>query len=159
MNRTFIGVRNGQFGVYISQPGEDVMTTTKSLLLDSRYDMLKVHHSAIVGLNRGSFGPHPNGGGSGYRYFIRDVAFPALPYLPLFSLAFVQNQNLTCFYPPPSRNAQISNDVTLDYVGFWIGGSSGSYSSWNAEAFERTNDQDKYFDLNAVVTIFKNPVG
>lgn len=155
--RTHIGVRNGIFGLYISQPGENVMTTTKSLLLDSNADMLKIHYSAQVGMQRGSYGAHPNGGGGGYRYYLRNVAFPSLPYLPLASVAFIQNQNLTCFYPPASRNAKISNDVTIDACGFWITGSGGNYSLWHAEAFERTGDQDQYYDLNVVVTIYKNP--
>lgn len=86
MKRTRIGNLFGVPGFYISQPGDDVDNPTKSLLLDTRYETMNIHHvgqrrlnsEVISSLNLTRY------------YSLNEEVFPSLGYLPMYSLTILR---------------------------------------------------------------------
>jgi hypothetical protein len=161
--RTRIGPYKGTYGIFISQPGEDVDTTTRSLLLDSRYDNLKVHHSGNFSLTRGensTVGPSGGSGQAGYRFYRRGIAFPALPYRPLHTYAVqLRGSRNLIRYPVHWPLGDIGEDNLLDFFGFNISGSTAGVSDRiDVEAFQTVRSGDQVQSMNVQYTIYKMPV-
>ncbi len=127
--RLIIGDRQGQSGIYISHPGSDVDSNDQSLLLDSRYDMLRIHATGTVRM-------------SGYTYsgtktvgiYWATITFPNLGYTPwvwgscVFRNAEAHDlpQN-SAYYPQPwgisTRSGTRWTDFPaskLTYFGYWL---------------------------------------
>lgn len=93
MKRTVIGNLFGQTGMYVSQPGDDLDSPTKSLLLDSRFAGTRdVHFTERVRLNTASAGSNL------FRYFIVR-SFPALGYSPQYFASLILFSSDTVTYP------------------------------------------------------------
>ena len=93
MKRTQIGALFGEVGYYISQPGDDLDSPSKALLLDSRYDTLDIH---AYGRNRYNRETLDN---QSWFFSLGEVSFPSLGYMPMFQIVPVRNNLNQIYYP------------------------------------------------------------
>lgn len=129
--RIIIGKRNGVNGVYISPPGKEVESTTAPLLLDSRYDMLRIHSIGSVRMSGYTYS-----GATTVGLYWATVTFPSLGYIPLVwgscvfrnASAHGLPQN-SAYYPQPwgGGNAILTGPrwsafpaAVLKYFGYWV---------------------------------------
>ncbi|MGF9564175.1 hypothetical protein AAIH70_11765 [Neorhizobium sp. BT27B] len=131
MKRTVIGNLFGTPGMYVSQPGDDLDNPQRSLLLDSRFTMLEIHASGIVGMNRD--GPI----NAQYTYY-QTVYFPALGYVPKVDTFLLDNaSDVITYFSWPARlvNGRYANDYEQSvsdgelFVRYYIGGGQGAIQS------------------------------
>lgn len=129
MNRTLIGSLFGQPGMYVSQPGDDVMNPTRNLLLDSRFSSLEIHASGIQALNRS--GPVNNT----YSY-VGVATFPSLGYVPITYVSLIDYSSDVVSYPLSfDINGRIATSLRVRTfqdqisVSYQIGGGNGSYNA------------------------------
>src|SRR3546814_11722690 len=94
MKRLQKGMLFGQNGIYVSQPGDDLDSPTKALLLDSRSDCLEIHTTGMASLPQ-------IGEINGVRTYDRSVTFSSLGYIPRVTWGIVLQSQYIC-YPPTS---------------------------------------------------------
>lgn len=129
MNRTLIGSLFGQPGMYVSQPGDDVMNPTRNLLLDSRFSSLEIHASGIQALNRS--GPVNNT----YSY-IGVAGFPSLGYVPITYVSLIDYSSDVVSYPLSTDvNGRVATGLLVKtfaneiQVNYNIGGGNGAFNA------------------------------
>lgn len=149
MSGLFIGPLNGTFGVYISRPDDDVHNPSKNLLLDTRYDALRVHAKGRTRLERGSYSGNPGG----YRYFHTGIPFPALGYAPLYWGNVVYRSSNTIYHPPVDGELDVNDEIYIEYLCLRL---IDNNSKIQVEFRERTGEDNPY-DVDLLWTIYKNP--
>jgi hypothetical protein len=133
--RTAIGNALGTYGFFVSQPGDDVMAPTKSLIVDSRFQTLNIHQQGQFTLSRYDV-TAPN---NDTIWYGQDT-FPDMGYRPLFfgSIIYVSANGIgipvnSSYYPsswfsldiPSSETTMAGSDLStspenLDASGVWL---------------------------------------
>ncbi|MVA73584.1 hypothetical protein GOZ81_21305 [Agrobacterium vitis] len=134
-NRIHIGSLNGEVGIFISQPGDDVYAPTKSRLLDTRFETLDLHVKGSVNMQNTYY----NTSTLTATIYYSEITFPDLGYTPIFHASFYNRLSGlsdlpvgSCFYPTTwgqnDRRSNMANALSasdgqssiLRYTGAWL---------------------------------------
>jgi len=110
--RTRIGTLFGAPGMYVSQPGDNLLAPTRPLLFDSRYDGFEIHAAGRVSM------PMIDNT-SDRRTYSATVSYPNLGYIPQVTWAAIANGSSIIHYNStviePTRGSIIApTDAALD---------------------------------------------
>lgn len=141
MKRLQKGMLFGQNGIYVSQPGDNLDSPTKALLLDSRSDCLEIHTTGLASLPQ-------IGEINGVRTYSRTVTFPSLGYVPRVTWGIVLQSQYIC-YPP---SIMVLDDNALYFF-------QDSYVTVTASSLQITVTIEGTANLNLDLfyVIYRNP--
>ena len=148
--RVRIGAKGSDRGIFVSRPGDDVINNKKSLLLDSRFDNLRIYQKGRVRMDKVRYDNSESP-----VVFWKSISFASLGYEPLVWGAFIYQHSNSSGYPVnsafyPAAMPPLA-DSNFKYAGFWL----ASNSELRAKAvIKGTSSAD--FDFSYI--IFENPV-
>jgi hypothetical protein len=134
VNRVLVGNRStGGYGLYVSQDGDNVLTTTNAMQFDSRMGSGLLVHS----YGQGSSGPGNT-----------DIAH-GLAYDPLFAVRWTDEDNIssgvaTKVYTPAKYMEETEDYYGENYYGFESGITVGLVNSGGTYYLRIRNEQNYY---------------
>lgn len=135
-------------GIFLSQPGDNVLSPTKALIVDSRYQNVSVHQQGRIRMSK--FTESDN-----VAIWYATVTWPALGYTPLYyaSMRYASANDLNIpinsDYYPSNDCATWDTDIYSSLRwGIWLEGSN----TMRAKVYAGTGQLDNVdFDLSYII--------
>lgn len=135
-------------GIFLSQPGDNVLSPSKALLVDSRYQNISIHREGRIRMSKFT---EPDNAAIWYA----TVTWPALGYTPFYyaSMRYASNNSLDI---PVNSDYYPSNDCAAHEIvnyssirwGIWLLGSN----TLRAKIYVETSQLDSVdFDLSYII--------